>query len=128
MEGVLAYLDKRIQEECLEKGFEHIQGTLTQEGSAITFNRCAFSLGQYLFLSLLDHWGQAALSSAFHALQLSWDELLDSDEFGPANATDRMNMTEEHIYRIFLEHTPPGLEEEFRDLYRRIHGGPFIDG
>ena len=33
--------------------------------------------------------------------------------------------TEEEIYGTFLKHTPPGLEDEFRDLYRRLHGGPF---
>ena len=33
--------------------------------------------------------------------------------------------TEEEIYGTFLKHTPPGFEDEFRDLYRRLHGGPF---
>ncbi len=36
--------------------------------------------------------------------------------------------TEEEIYGIFLKHAPPGLEQEFRDVYKRIHGGPFLDG
>ena len=35
---------------------------------------------------------------------------------------------EEDFYRVFLKHTPPGLEDEFRDLYRRLHGGPAADG
>ena len=36
--------------------------------------------------------------------------------------------TEEEIYGIFLKHATPGLEQEFRDVYKRIHGGPFLDG
>ena len=40
---------------------------------------------------------------------------------------DSLRQTEEDIYRTFLKHTPPGLEDEFRDMYRRLHGGPFID-
>ena len=40
---------------------------------------------------------------------------------------DDLSQTEEDIYRAFLKHTPPGLEDEFRDLYRRLHGGPFLD-
>ncbi len=37
------------------------------------------------------------------------------------------DLTEEDFYRIFLQHTPPGLEDEFRDLYRRLYGGPYAD-
>ena len=34
---------------------------------------------------------------------------------------------EEELYQTFLKHTPPGLKDEFRDLYRRLHGGPAAD-
>ena len=33
--------------------------------------------------------------------------------------------SEEDIYDVFLANTPANLEETFKDLYRRIHGGPF---
>ena len=36
------------------------------------------------------------------------------------------NATEEAVYTIFRKHVPLGKEQEFNDLYRRIHGGPFI--
>ena len=58
--------------------------------------------------------GEEATSPALRELYLR------SEHYG-----DRS--TEEQIYRTFLKHTPSGLEEEFRDLYRRLHGGPFID-
>ena len=35
--------------------------------------------------------------------------------------------TEEEIYRVFLNNTPPGLEDEFLDLYSRFHGGQYDD-
>ena len=35
---------------------------------------------------------------------------------------DDLSQTEEDIYWAFLKHTLPGLEDEFRDLYRRLHG------
>ena len=35
--------------------------------------------------------------------------------------------TEENIYKTFLEHTPAMQQEEFRDIYRRWHGGPYPD-
>lgn len=38
----------------------------------------------------------------------------------------RQHITEELIYQAFLKNVPPGLEEEFRNLYRRLHGGAFI--
>ena len=41
--------------------------------------------------------------------------------------TEGREQGEEDFYRIFLKHTPPGLEDELRDLYRRLHGGPYAD-
>ena len=76
---------------------------------------CNYAFGRYLLISLLDLLGDAALSSALRELYLM---SLDRDQ---------PKATEEETYRIFLKHTPPGLKEDFRDLYRRIHGGPFID-
>ena len=36
--------------------------------------------------------------------------------------------TEEQVYRIFLKHAPPDREAAFLDVYRRLHGGPFLGG
>ena len=35
--------------------------------------------------------------------------------------------TDQEVYAIFRKHVPAGREQEFNDLYRRIHGGPFIN-
>ena len=34
---------------------------------------------------------------------------------------------EEDFYRTFLKHTPSELRDEFRDMYRRLHGSPYGD-
>ena len=31
-------------------------------------------------------------------------------------------VAEGEIYRVFLAHTPPGKEADFREAYRRLHG------
>ena len=33
-------------------------------------------------------------------------------------------MPESEIYRIMLSNTPPDKQDEFRALYRQLHGGP----
>ena len=75
---------------------------------------CSYVFGRHLLLSLHNLFGEAAFSSALQELH----HLLSPGLPRP---------TEEEIYGVFLEHTPPGLEREFRALYKRVHGGPFLD-
>ena len=58
--------------------------------------------------------GEAAFSSAMRNL---YERYLDY----------RYYPTDEEVYRVFLKHTPPDREAAFLDVYRRLHGGPFID-
>ena len=75
---------------------------------------CSYVFGRYLLLSLHNLFGEAAFSSALQELH----HLLPPGSLRP---------TEEEIYGVFLKHTPPGLEREFRALYKRVHGGPFLN-
>ena len=98
-----------------ERGIENIHGL----SAPSTINHSLwfgflYDLGQHFLISLHLTLGEEATSPALRELYLR------SEHYG-----DRS--TEEQIYRTFLKHTPSGLEEEFRDLYRRLHGGPFID-
>ena len=74
---------------------------------------CSYVFGRHLLGSLLDLFGEAAFSSALQELQ--------------PLSIDLPTPTEEEIYGVFLEHTPPGLEQRFQALYKRVHGGPFLD-
>ncbi len=76
---------------------------------------CGYSLGQYFLTKLYDTIGEAAFSSALrelHELNLDYQYYAD----------------DEQVYRVFLKHTPPGSRAAFLDLYRRLHGGPFLNG
>ena len=76
---------------------------------------CGYTLGLYLLTNLFTTMGEAAFSSAMREL---YGMYLDYQYYA----------TDEQVYRIFLKHTPVDREATFRDLYRRLHGGPFLDG
>ncbi len=117
LEWELNHSAEILQIGCMASGWENIHTlSIRPEPS------CNYSFGRYLLVSLLDLLGEAALSSALRELYLEHDLNPGSAEVFPTT------LVEEEIYQVFLKHTPPGLEEDFRDLYRRIHGGPFIDG
>ncbi len=96
------YLEKYDLPECIELGFRNIQELLDKGGHAC--------LGEFILVSLFNLLGEEATSAALRELYLM------SGEQG-----------EEDFYLIFLKHTPLGLEDEFRDLYSRLHGGPYAD-
>ena len=75
---------------------------------------CGYALGQYFLTHLYDAIGLAAFSSAMRDL---YERYLDY-QYHP---------TEEQVYRIFLRQIPRDREAAFLDVYRRLHGGPFLD-
>ena len=97
------YLEDYDLPECIELGFRNIQELLDKGGHAC--------LGEFILVSLFNLLGEEATSAALRELYLM------SGEQG-----------EEDFYGIFLKHTPAGLEDDFRVLYRRLHGGPAADG
>ena len=36
-------------------------------------------------------------------------------------------LTEADVYHVLLSNTPPEQQDQFRDLYHRLHGGPTPD-
>ena len=76
---------------------------------------CAYLIGQYFLTTLFNTIGEAAFSAAMREL---YERYLDYE----------YHATDEQVYRIFREHTPPDSEAAFLDVYRRLHGGPFVDG
>ncbi len=75
---------------------------------------CGYHLGQYFLTHLYDVMGLAGFSSAMREF---YERYLDFQH----------HPTEEQVYRIFLKHTSPDREAAFQDVYRRLHGGTFID-
>ena len=70
--------------------------------------RCFYKMGEDLLHRLTDEIGIEAVYAALGEI------------YGAGHRLD-----EESIYESFLNHTPPLKQETFRELYRRLHGGPF---
>ena len=102
-----------VRSSCVDRGIENIHG-LGDTHDQLLWQDCSYGLGRHFLISLFETLGEEAMSSALRELYLRSEH-------------DDLSPTEEEIYGTFLKHTPPGLEDEFRDLYRRLHGGPFLD-
>ena len=101
----IAYLEEYDLPDCVEQGYRNIQELLDKDGPPC--------LGELFLDSLLQLLGEDAMSPALRELYLM--------------RTEGREPTEADVYQIFLKHTPAGLEDEFRDLYKRLHGGPYAD-
>ena len=102
-----------VEAYCHDKGIPNILKLSVRVRDNDSFI-CSYSLVEYFLLDLFETLGEEATGAAIRELYL-----LYSSEGRP--------VTEEEIYQAFLDHTPAGLEEEFRDVYRRLHGGSFVD-
>ena len=74
---------------------------------------CNYDMGEYFLLNLYETLGEEATGRAIRRL------------FWLSEAEGR-RVTEEEIYRAFLDQTPRELVDEFNDLYRRLHGAAFL--
>ena len=108
LESSLEYLQGLTY--CAEEGFANLQELLDHEES----HGCNYALGNLFLVSLLKLLGKDVMSAALRELYLQ-PELKGRD------------LSEEDFYRTFLKHTPSEWRDEFRDLYRRLHGGPYPD-
>ena len=78
------------------------------------YRRCSYPIGESFVLGMYLSLGHEAVSSALLDLHL--------EGRGRGN-----RVGESQIYESFLANTPPGKHDEFRDLYRKLHGGPIPD-
>ena len=84
----------------------------TEELGPSPGDRCPYILGENFLLNAWNLIGQDNMSAALQELHV-----LDRDK--------EMPITEEAIYNALLTNAPADKQEAFRDLYRRLHGGPF---
>ncbi len=110
------WLDEHALPQCQKHGVPNLH-TLNDphHPDPVWQQTCGYSLGQYFLTHLFNIMGEAAFSAAMREL---YGLYLDYQYYA----------TDEQVYRIFLKHTPPDQERAFLDVYRRLHGGPFLDG
>ena len=96
---------------CIEGGIANINHLNRLYDPVRATPPCAYVMGEHFLHEAHALLGEDALAAAlleFYRLSLARDSLLPG--------------TEGEIYQVFLRNTPPGREEAFRALYRRLHG------
>ena len=118
IEDKLLVLEGQVQRACYEQGIPNLLELDRREGFYLDESplRCTYVFGEYFFLSLFQLLGKEALSSALKEMHNRFT-LTELD----------VRLRGKDIYLIFLNHIPPGKTEEYRDLFRRLHGGPWPD-
>lgn len=85
---------------------------------------CSYRMGLYFLATVRDAVGHHAFTSALRSLYLKYGvpqqyiQLLDSAD---------AHLDDEAIYQAFMAHTPSHLVDDVTDVFRRLHGGPFIN-
>ena len=87
-------------------------GLSYSEAKALPSWLCHYEIGEYLLLRLYETFGRDSIANALRDLYL-------------LAAAERRVVTEQEIYNAFLAHVPPGQEQQFREIYRELHGSPF---
>lgn len=91
---------------------------------------CHYFMGENLLHALVETMGEVEMRAALHELHelhLQHHELhLHLIEL--SKGLESYDHAQENlIYLTFLKHTPSEKKEAFRNLYRRLHGGPYED-
>ena len=123
---ITAYTQDRVGEMSLESSQSFLQDSPLRHCASDGFDKiiqlldygephwCNYPVGNNFLISLLGLLGEEATSAALRELYLQ-PELKGRD------------LTEEDVYRTFLNHTPPPSKDDFRNLYERLHGGSYPD-
>ena len=127
LEERLAGVERAARSACHEHGFTNIL-KLT-EPALVADNEdqkrrsfgCQYVLGEQLLLNLYFAMGEPGFSAAVREVHLT------GHFFRPFPLRHSLAYPSDlQLFQTFLKHTPPGREDAVRDLYRRIHGGPYI--
>ena len=104
---------------CVEQGIENLQA-LNDLGDSPAWDSCRYTMGLHFLATLRDTMGEEAWLAALRAfyLEFGYEGLYVSTEDSPED---------EEVYRVFMQHTPPELVDAVKDVFRRLHGGPFVD-
>ena len=105
-------------EGCRELGAHNLQAMI-EVSHVPRSDVCWYSMGEHFLVVLRETMGDAAWWTALRALYLELG-------YEPLHNL-LLALEEEFIYEVFMEHTPPHRHDAVRDVFRRLHGGPFVD-
>ncbi len=103
---------------CRRNGVNNLQ-ELIELGVDDPLRSCRYEMGMHFMVALRKAMGEKPWLSVLRALYL---------EYGYARLFYQSDpIDDETVYRAIMEHTPPSLRNRVRDVFRRLHGGPFVD-
>ena len=122
--GVESLTDRRqvaaagVESNCYPAEFHNLYELNEKQGFYLSDgpDGCNYPFGEYFLISLTVLLGEDTVSAALRSLYL----LIHSDERS-------FPLTGKDIYLAFLNNTPANLIGDFRDLFRAVHGGPWVD-
>ena len=102
---------------CAEKGIYTLQALNDLPGGPV-WDACSYTMGLHFLALLRETMGQEAWLSAFRAfyLEFGYEGLYTSTSDSPGD---------EEVYQAFVEHTPPEIVNEVKDVFRVLHSGSF---
>ena len=86
------------------------------------YRECTEAYGRMLLVRLFLTIGEERMSAAFAELH----HIANYND-GRINDEGIRFPSEKDVFRTFIKHTPPHLQDEVRHWYRQFHGAPFID-
>ena len=114
MAQVRAEVSDRVQRNCSREDIATIsQAVFLDQFSFVNPGRCTRALGLTFLHQALDLMGGQRMATALGELDSFTGALIEA--------------TEEAVFHALLSNAPPERQEEFRDLYRQLHGGPYVD-
>ena len=108
-----------VPEECLQQGLVNLQAV--SELDAFWRSPCWEPLGMHLLATLWLTMGTEPWKEAIRDMNRIYGHQ------GLYYASSSNSPKDEDIYRIFLGNTPPQLVPEVKEVFRRLHGGHFVD-
>ena len=108
-------------EYCREQEVHNLQAlnALGDLGGGDVWDRCRYDMGLHFLVNLREAMGDDPWRAALRTLFLKGG--YEGLYLASGGATD------EEVYQVFLEHTPPHLVAAVKDVFRGLHGGPFVD-
>ena len=121
-------MSEKVQSSCTDFGggglgienLRHLAYRHDSESFYIRPGGCAYTMSEHFLLRVLEVIGERAMSAALRDLYLS-----NTSSRALRTGAVGQPLGEEAVYDTFLKHSPADKKEEFRNLYRRLHGGQY---